>query len=70
MLRTLAPGDDAVVGRTVSSTTADPSKGTGTTQSASSSNVHYAGDTGSKAVIVRPTQKFGTRKLALTRPPT
>ena len=68
--RTLAFGDDAMVGRTVPSTIADPSKGTGTNRPASSSTVDNAGDTGSKAVIVRPTRKFGTRKLALTRAPT
>ena len=70
MPRTSASGDDAVVGRTVPSATADASKGTGTTRPASSSNVNNAGDTGNQAVIVRPTRKFGTRKLALTRAPT
>jgi len=70
MPRTTTPGDDAVVGQTVPSTTADPSKGTGTTRPASSSNVHDAGDMGSKAVIMRPTRKFGVRKLDLTMAPT
>ena len=55
MLWTSSSGDDAVVGRTVPSTTVDPSKGTGTTLPASSSNVDNAGDTGKQAVIVRPT---------------
>ena len=70
MPRTSVCGDDAVVGRTVPSATADPSKRTETTRPASSSSVHDARDTGSKAVIVRPTGKFGARKLALTRAPT
>ena len=64
---TSASGDDAVVGQTIPSTTADPSKGTGTTLPASSSNVDNAGDTGKQAVIVRPTQKFGIKKLAVKR---
>ena len=67
MPRTSASGDDAMVGQTVPSTIMDSSKGTGTTHPASSSNVDNAGDTGNQAVIVRPTRKFGTRKLALTR---
>ena len=44
--RTSASGDDAVVGQTVPSTTVDLLKGTGTTLSASSSNVDKAGDAG------------------------
>ena len=67
MPRTTASGDDAVVGQTVHSITVDPSKGIGTTRPASSSNVHDAGDTGAKAVIVRPTRKFGMRKLSVMR---
>ena len=67
MPRTLAFGDDAMVGRTVPSTIADPSKGTGTTRPASSSTVDNARDTGKQAVIVRPTRKFGIKKLALMR---
>ena len=70
MPRTSASGDDAVVGQTVPSTTVDPSKGTGTTQPASSSNVDIAGDTGKQAVIVRSTQKFGIKTLAVKRAPT
>ena len=70
MPRTSASGDDAVVGRTIPSATMDLPKGTGTTQPASSSNVDNAGDMGNQAVIVRPTRKFGTRKLALIRAPT
>ena len=67
MPRTSASGDDAVGGQTVPSTTVDPSKGTGTTLLASSSNVDNAGDTGKQAVIVRPTQKFGIKRLAVKR---
>ena len=70
MPRTTASGDDAVVGQTVPSTTADPSKGTVTTRPASSSSIGDAGCPGGKAMIVRPPPKFGVRKLALTRAPT
>ena len=70
MPQTSVSGDDAEVGQTVPSTTVDPSKGTGTTLSMSSSNVDNAGDTGKQAVIVRPTQKFGMKKLAFKRAPT
>ena len=52
--RTLASGDDAVVGHTVPSTTVDPSKGTGTTLSASSSDVNKAVAADKQAVIVKP----------------
>ena len=67
MPRTSASGDDAVVGQTVPSTTVDPSKGTGTTLTASSSNVDNAGNTGDQVVIMRPTRKFGMKRLALKR---
>ena len=70
MPRTLVFGDDAVVGQTVPSTTVDPSKGTGTTLPASSSNVDFFGDAGKQAVIRRPTRKFGVKALALKRAPT
>ena len=43
MPRISASEDDTVVGQTVPSTTVDPSSGTGTTLSASSSNVNTAG---------------------------
>ena len=65
--QTTASRDDAVVGHTVPSTAADLSKGTGTTLPASSSIVSDAGNTGGKAIIIRPPPKFGVRKLALTR---
>ena len=70
MPRTSAFGDDAVVGQTVPSTTADRSKGTITTRPASSSSIGDARSSGGKAMIVRPPPKFGARKLALTRAPT
>jgi len=70
MSQTSASGDDVVVGQNVSSTIADPSKGTGTTLPASSSNVDNAGDTGKQAVIVRLTRKFGVKVLSLKRAPT
>ena len=70
MPRTSASGDDAVVGQTVPSTTVNPSKGTGTTLPATSSNVESAGNAGKQAVIVRPTRKFGVKVLALKRAPT
>ena len=46
MPRTSAFGDDAAVGQIVPSTIVDPSKGTGTTFSASSSDVNKDGDAG------------------------
>ena len=70
MPRTSAYGDDVVVGRTVPSTIVDPSKGTGTTLPASSSNVDNAGNAGKQAVIMRPTRKFGVKTFAVKRAPT
>ena len=70
MPRTSASGDDAVVGQTIPSTIVDPSKGTGTTLLVSSSNVNNTGDADKQAVIVRPTRKWGVKKLALKRAPT
>ena len=67
MPRTSTSRDDAVVGQTIPYTIADPSKGTGTTLPASSSSVDNAGDAGKQAVIVRPTRKFGIKKLAVKR---
>ena len=69
MPRTSASGDDAVVGQTIPSTTADPSKGTGTTLPASSSNVENAGDAGKQAVILRLDRKCGVKRLSLKRAP-
>ena len=48
----------------------DPSKGTGTTFSLSSSDVNKAGDAGMQALIVKPAHKFGIKGLALKRAPT
>jgi hypothetical protein len=59
-----------VVGQSIPSTTVDLSKGTGTTLPASSSNVDIAEDTGKQAVILRPSRKLGTKKLAFKRAPT
>ena len=70
MPRTSSSGDDAVLGQSLPSTTVNPSKGTGTTHPASSSNVDNAGDAGKHAVIVRPSQKFGVKAFALKRAPT
>ena len=70
MLRTSISRDEAVVGQTVPSTIVDPSKGTGTTLPASSSNVDIAGDAGKQAVITRPARKFGVKTLAFKRAPT
>ncbi|XP_039797568.1 uncharacterized protein LOC120662501 [Panicum virgatum] len=67
---TSASGDDAMVRQTVPSTIVDPSKGTETTLLASSSNVDNGRNMGSQVVIVKPTRKFGMRRLALTRAPT
>ena len=65
MPRTIASGDDVVVGQTVPSITMDSSKGTRTTHPASSSSVDKAGDAGKQAVIVKPARKFGVKALAL-----
>ena len=59
-----------MVGQSVPSTIVDPSKGTGTTLSASSSDVNKASDVGKQAVIVRPYRKFGIKALAIKRAPT
>ena len=70
MPRTSASGDDAVVGQTVPSTIVDPSKGTGTTLSVSSSDVNKASDAGKQAIVVKPARKIGIKGLALKRAPT
>ena len=67
---TSASGNDTAVGQTVPSTTVDPLKGAVTTLSPSSSNVDKADDAGKQAVIMRPTQKFGIKTLAVKRAPT
>ena len=55
--RISSSGDDTAVGQTVPSTTVDPSSGTGTTLSASSSNVNVTGDAGKRAMVVKPVRK-------------
>ena len=70
MPRTSASGDDVVVGQTVPSTTVDPSKETGTTLPASSSNANNAGDADKQAIIVRPSRKLGIKALAFKWAPT
>ena len=67
---TASSGDNAMLDQSVPSTIVDPSKGTVTTQPASSSSIGDAGSSGGKAMIVRPPHKFGARKLVLTRAPT
>ena len=64
-----ASGDDAMVGQTVPSTIVDPSSGTGTTLSSSSSDMNIAIDAGQRAIIVKPARKFGIKDLALKRAP-
>ena len=70
MPRISASGDDTVVGQTVPSTIVDPSSGTGTTLSASSSDVNTVGDAGKKVMVVKPARKFGIKGLTLIRAPT
>ena len=67
--RTASSGDDAMVEQSVPSTIVDPSKGTGTTLPASSSDVNKAGDAGRQAIVVKPARKFGIKELALKRAP-
>ena len=69
MPRTSSSGDDAAVEQTVPSTTVDPSSGTGTTLSASSSDVNVAGDASKLAVIAKPARKFGIKGFALISAP-
>ena len=67
---TTSSGDNAMLDQSVPSTIVDPSKGTGTTLSASSSDVNKVGDMGKKALVVKPARKFGIKGLALRRAPT
>ena len=62
--------DDTAVGQTIPSTAVDPSSGTGTTLSASSFDVNVAGDAGKRAMIVKPSRRFGIKGLTLIRAPT
>ena len=67
---TASSGDNAMLDQSVPSTIVDPSKGTGTTLSASSSDVNKASDAGKQAIVVKPARKFGIKGLALKRAPT
>ena len=69
MPRISASGVDAMVGQNVPSTIVDPSSGTGTTLSASSSDVNVAGDASKLAVIAKPARKFGIKGLTFIRAP-
>ena len=69
MPRISSSGDDIVVGQTVPSTTVDPLSGTGTTLSASSSDVNVAGDASKLAEIAKPARKFGIKGLTFIRAP-
>ena len=62
--------DDTVMRQTVPSTTVDPSSGTGTTLSASSSDVNITGDAGKRAIVAKPARRFGIKGLTLIRAPT
>ena len=69
MPQIVSSGDDIVVGRTVPSTTADPSIGIGATPSASSSDMDKTVDAGKLAMITKPARKFGIKEFALIRAP-
>ena len=70
MPRSSSTGDDTAVVQTVPSTTVDPSSGIGATLSASSSDVNIASNAGKRAMVVKPTRKFGIKGLTLIRAPT
>ena len=70
MPRISTSGDDAMVGQTVPSTIVDPSSGTGTTLSASSSDVNTTHKASKQAFVVKPAHRFGIKGLALIRDPT
>ena len=70
MPRILVSGDNIVARQTIPSTTVDPSKGTGTTFSASSSDVDKAIDAGKQGITMKPARKFGIKELAFKRAPT
>ena len=59
-----------MVEQTAPSTTMDPSSGTGTTLSASSSDVNTAHEASKQAFVVKPARRFGIKGLALIRAPT
>ena len=68
--RTASSGDDAMVGQPIPSTIVDPSSGTGTILTASSSGVNKVVDVSNRDIIVKPACKFGIKGLALRRAPT
>ena len=63
-------GDDTAVGQTVLSTAVDPSSGIRATHSASSSDVNITDDAGKRAIVAKPTRRFGIKGLTLIRAPT
>ena len=72
MPQTTTSGDDAVVGTKVPSTSADSTKGTGTTPPqksapASSSHISDAGNAGSGSLMNKPLPKFATKKISVIR---
>ena len=72
MPRTIASGDDVVVGTKVPSTAADSSKGTRTTQPqkstpTSSSNISDTRNAGSGVLIHNPLPKFAIKRLVVVR---
>jgi len=69
MPRISSSGDVTMVEQTVPSTTVDPSSGTGTTLSASSSDVNTAREASKQAFVVKPARRFGIKGLALIRAP-
>jgi len=56
-------GGDTVVGQSIPSTTVDSSKGTGTTPSASCSDVNKAIDAGKQAIVVKLPVSLASRVL-------
>ena len=58
-----------MVEQTAPSTTMDPSSGTETTLSASSSDVNKTIVAGMQAMVVKPARKFGVKGFTLIRAP-
>ena len=59
-----------MVGQPIPSTIVDPSSGTGTILTASSSSVNKVVDASNRDITVKPACKFGIKGLALRRAPT
>ena len=70
MPRISSSRDDTAVGQTVPSTIMHPSSGTGTTLSASSSDVNTAREASKQAFVVKPARRFGIKGIAMIRAPT